>query len=114
MRSMLFLPADSEKKIAKGDDTHADGLILDLEDSVASERRPIAREMTTAFIAELAYAGVFTVTTRAPRLSGTNAPRGSCAATNADDNLTPNLKRAARCVSRDLEDVVVGLDRVDP
>jgi citrate lyase subunit beta/citryl-CoA lyase len=32
MRSMLFLPADSEKKIAKGEGTHADGLLLDLED----------------------------------------------------------------------------------
>jgi citrate lyase beta subunit len=29
---MLFLPADSEKKIAKGEGTHADGLLLDLED----------------------------------------------------------------------------------
>ncbi len=32
MRSMLFLPADSEKKIGKGESSGADGLILDLED----------------------------------------------------------------------------------
>ena len=48
MRSMLFLPADSEKKIAKGEGSGADGLILDLEDSVAlgqkAEGRRLARE----------------------------------------------------------------------
>ena len=52
MRSMLFLPADSEKKIAKGEQTNADGLILDLEDSVAlprkSEARGLAREYLDA------------------------------------------------------------------
>ena len=31
LRSMLFVPADSEKKLAKGYDAKADALILDLE-----------------------------------------------------------------------------------
>ena len=35
MRSLLFIPADSEKKLAKGFASGADCLILDLEDSVA-------------------------------------------------------------------------------
>ena len=52
MRSMLFVPADSEKKLAKSLASPADVLILDLEDSVAAERRPVARQMTTAFIAD--------------------------------------------------------------
>ncbi|MDX2157140.1 MAG: CoA ester lyase [Hyphomicrobiaceae bacterium] len=52
MRSMLFVPADSERKMVRSLASPADALILDLEDSVASERRPIAREMTTAFIAD--------------------------------------------------------------
>ena len=50
MRSMLFLPADSEKKIAKGDDTNADGLILDIEDSVALTRKDEARRLARAYL----------------------------------------------------------------
>ena len=52
LRSMLFVPADSERKMAKGLQSPADALILDLEDSVAPERKPIAREMATQFLIE--------------------------------------------------------------
>ncbi|MGE3918831.1 MAG: CoA ester lyase [Hyphomicrobiaceae bacterium] len=52
MRSMLFVPADSERKMVRSLESDADALILDLEDSVAAERRPVAREMTAAFIAD--------------------------------------------------------------
>lgn len=48
MRSLLFVPADSSKKIEKGLTTAADGLILDLEDSVALSQKPIAREIAAA------------------------------------------------------------------
>ncbi|MCC6297451.1 MAG: CoA ester lyase [Pseudomonadales bacterium] len=47
---MLFLPADSEKKIAKGEDTNADGLILDIEDSVALTRKDEARRLARAYL----------------------------------------------------------------
>jgi citrate lyase subunit beta/citryl-CoA lyase len=50
MRSMLFVPADSERKLAKGLGSPADALILDLEDSVAADRRPAARAMLAEFI----------------------------------------------------------------
>jgi len=43
VRSWLFVPADSEKKIAKALASDADALILDLEDSVAEERKSAAR-----------------------------------------------------------------------
>lgn len=42
-RSWLFVPADSEKKIAKAIDSDADALIFDLEDSVAPDRKSAAR-----------------------------------------------------------------------
>ena len=42
-RSYLFVPADSERKLAKAGDAGADALILDLEDAVAPEARPDAR-----------------------------------------------------------------------
>ena len=51
MRSLLFVPADSEKKIAKSLSVGADCLILDLEDSVAPARKAQARPMAAAFIA---------------------------------------------------------------
>ncbi len=57
MRSLLFVPADSEKKLAKSIASPADVLILDLEDSVAASRRPVAREMAAAYMAEARKAG---------------------------------------------------------
>ncbi len=50
IRSMLFVPGDSEKKMAKAASVGADALILDLEDSVVAARRPIAREMSLAYL----------------------------------------------------------------
>jgi citrate lyase subunit beta/citryl-CoA lyase len=50
LRSLLFVPADSEKKLAKACGTAADALILDLEDSVAAENRPTARERVREFL----------------------------------------------------------------
>ena len=49
-RSYLFVPADSERKIAKAADAGADALILDLEDSVAPDARPVARELAADFV----------------------------------------------------------------
>ena len=43
-RSLLFVPASSEKFFAKAKDSHADTLIFDLEDAVAPERKSAARE----------------------------------------------------------------------
>lgn len=45
MRSWLFAPGDSEKKMAKAADSAADVVLFDLEDAVAPERKPIARQM---------------------------------------------------------------------
>lgn len=43
LRSMLFVPGDSERKFAKARGIAADALILDLEDSVAPEQKDFAR-----------------------------------------------------------------------
>ncbi len=51
VRSWLFVPGDSEKKLGKAIGTGADMLILDLEDSVAAENKAAAREMTGAWLA---------------------------------------------------------------
>jgi citrate lyase subunit beta/citryl-CoA lyase len=50
MRSLLFVPADSERKLARGLESGADALILDLEDSVAAPNRPTARKLAREFL----------------------------------------------------------------
>ena len=50
LRSMLFVPADSERKLAKSTGNPADVLILDLEDSVAEARKVGARTTAAEFI----------------------------------------------------------------
>jgi citrate lyase subunit beta/citryl-CoA lyase len=47
-RSWLFVPADSEKKIAKALDSEADAVIFDLEDSVAPAQKAAARDILKA------------------------------------------------------------------
>jgi citrate lyase subunit beta / citryl-CoA lyase len=50
MRSLLFVPGDSPRKLAKGLESGADALILDLEDSVAADRKAEARATALAFL----------------------------------------------------------------
>jgi citrate lyase subunit beta/citryl-CoA lyase len=54
MRSLLFVPADSERKIAKARASAADVVILDLEDSVAAEAKTEARRIAATVLAERA------------------------------------------------------------
>ncbi len=50
-RSFLFVPADSERKLEKALAAGADALVLDLEDSVAATRKPLAREQLRELLA---------------------------------------------------------------
>jgi len=50
IRSFLFVPADSERKLQKAGSVGADALILDLEDAVAAEARPDARLLAREYI----------------------------------------------------------------
>ncbi len=51
MRSWLFAPGDSEKKMIKAADSAADIALLDLEDSVTPENKPAARNLVRDMIA---------------------------------------------------------------
>ncbi|MEP6996753.1 MAG: CoA ester lyase [Betaproteobacteria bacterium] len=51
LRSWLFVPGDSERKLAKAWTVGADALIVDLEDAVAAERKAIARDIAATAIA---------------------------------------------------------------
>ncbi|MCA0030628.1 HpcH/HpaI aldolase/citrate lyase family protein [Mesorhizobium sp. B263B2A] len=51
MRSLLFVPGDSERKLEKGLGAGADVVIVDLEDSVAPQNKATARAIAALFIA---------------------------------------------------------------
>jgi citrate lyase subunit beta/citryl-CoA lyase len=53
MRSLLFVPADSERKLAKAEASGADTLLLDLEDAVSGSRKPAARQIGAEYIRAL-------------------------------------------------------------
>ena len=57
MRSLLFVPADSQRKLDRSRQSGADALILDLEDSVVPANRPAARQQARAFLASSGSAG---------------------------------------------------------
>jgi citrate lyase subunit beta / citryl-CoA lyase len=50
MRSLLFVPGDSQSKLDKALNSGADALIVDLEDSVASSRKAEARAVARTFL----------------------------------------------------------------
>jgi citrate lyase subunit beta / citryl-CoA lyase len=58
VRSLLFVPADSERKLARARQSGADALILDLEDSVVPANRAAARTQARAFLAATEDAGI--------------------------------------------------------
>lgn len=49
-KSLLFVPGDSERKLAKGAASGADALVLDLEDAVDIARLPMARDMVREYL----------------------------------------------------------------
>ena len=52
MRSLLFVPGDSERKLEKGFGAGADVVIVDLEDSVAGANKAAARATAAGFISD--------------------------------------------------------------
>lgn len=50
MRSWLFAPGDSEKKMAKAAEGSADIVLFDLEDAVATENKPTARKLIHEYL----------------------------------------------------------------
>ena len=58
MRSLLFVPADSERKLARAPHSGADALILDLEDSVVPVNRRLARRQARDFLVSTTAGGL--------------------------------------------------------
>ena len=58
LRSLLFAPGDSARKMEKAAASAADGIVLDLEDSVAPEGKDAARSAVAALLPTLSRPGV--------------------------------------------------------
>ena len=58
LSSLLFVPADSPRKLAKALGVGADALLIDLEDSVAASAKAGARESAREFLAQARRDGV--------------------------------------------------------
>jgi citrate lyase subunit beta / citryl-CoA lyase len=71
MRSLLFVPGDSERKLAKAGDTGADAVIIDLEDSVAADRKDFALGCAKTFLNEPHHAAQRLVVRINPLAGGT-------------------------------------------
>ncbi len=72
LRSLLFVPGDRPDRMEKALGAGADALILDLEDAVASERKPEARRAVAAFVAAHPQANLWV---RVNPLDGTETDR---------------------------------------
>lgn len=51
LRSVLFVPGDRDDRFAKALGSGADAVVFDLEDAVAADRKPIARELVARLLA---------------------------------------------------------------
>jgi citrate lyase subunit beta / citryl-CoA lyase len=69
LRSLLFVPGDRPDRMMKAVTSDADALILDLEDSVAAEKKAEARQAVAAFLAMPRALPIFV------RISGVDAER---------------------------------------
>ncbi|HET9186156.1 MAG TPA: CoA ester lyase [Solirubrobacterales bacterium] len=61
LRSLLFAPADDERKLARLPQAGADAIVLDLEDAVAAGSKRRAREAAAEALAGIDFAGLTAV-----------------------------------------------------
>lgn len=57
LRSLLFVPANRERMIARAAASSADAIVLDLEDAVPADDKQLAREQAAAAVPALAASG---------------------------------------------------------
>jgi citrate lyase subunit beta/citryl-CoA lyase len=111
-RSVLYLPASNERALEKARSIPCDGLILDLEDAVAPDAKPAAREAACA----AAASGEYGAREMAVRINGAGTEwhrddlAAACAA-GPDAILVPKVNSADAVLA--LVDAMTGLDAPD-
>jgi citrate lyase subunit beta/citryl-CoA lyase len=104
MRSFLFVPADSAKKLDKAMTSGADALIIDLEDSVAIEGKAKARDSAAAFLNSTAKAPqrpYMIVRVNGLQTGMTNADLDAIASANPDAIMLPKAEGGASVMHAD-------------
>ncbi|MDB5858197.1 MAG: hypothetical protein JWQ76_1886 [Ramlibacter sp.] len=102
-RSILFIPADAQRFIAKAASRGADAIVLDLEDGVAPSAKSAARDALGAATRQLREAGVFVFVrvNNAPELL--EADLQAAVACGADGIVMPKVEHATELESLDRE-----------
>ena len=104
MRSFLFVPADSAKKLDKAMTSGADALIIDLEDSVAIEGKAKARDSAADFLNSTAKAPqrpYMIVRVNGLQTGMTNADLDAIASANPDAIMLPKAEGGASVMHAD-------------
>ena len=95
-RSVLFMPGSNARALDKARNLPADGLILDLEDSVAPDAKPMARDQIAAAVAAKSFGKREIII----RINNLESPwwqddLAMAAAARPDAILVPKISRAA-------------------
>jgi citrate lyase subunit beta/citryl-CoA lyase len=101
---MLFVPADTDRFLAKAGQRGADALILDLEDAVARPAKPAARANLAAFVPRLQESARVPIHVRVnnePDLLA--ADLEAAIAAGADGLLVPKVETPAQVVQLDAD-----------
>lgn len=110
LRSLLFVPGDSDRKLAKAPTIAADALILDLEDAVVPERKAAARRNVADYLLQHKAGDRQSVWVRINALDTDEAARDLAAVVPAaPDGLVLPKARSARQV-RTLADQLDALE----
>ena len=95
-RSVLYLPASNERALAKSRTLPCDGLILDLEDAVAPDAKPAAREAACAAAASGEYGPrELTIRVNAAGTAWHDADLAEACAAGPDAVVVPKVDSAA-------------------
>ncbi len=91
LRSLLFVPGDRPERFDKAAASGADAIILDLEDSVAAQAKPAAREAVARYLSGPASVARFV---RVNPLGSEGLADDLAAARGADGVMLPKAERA--------------------
>ena len=74
LRALLFMPGDDRRKIEKGAALDVDAVIMDIEDGVALNQKPAARETIRAALTEVDFGRTARLVNRNGKLNGEITP----------------------------------------